>query len=150
MQVFIPQTSPIGVARTLDPKRLRKQIIECSQILQAIETKAGSWRNHPVVKMYRDHTDWLRKYQSCLKYWLNGKRWKAIIASYEADRIRPDFITRQLCDQHKRRLFTKDPEFYKAFAYLGPSPENWYVVDGQIVKYLAREKDNPKLVPNEH
>ena len=61
MQVFIPFASPLGVARSLDIKRLRKQIIEVGQILKAIETGAGSWRNHPVVKMYRDHTDWLRK-----------------------------------------------------------------------------------------
>ena len=150
MQVFIPFASPLGVARSLDIRRLRKQIIEVGQILKAIETGAGSWRNHPVVKMYRDHTDWLRKYQECLKHWLNGERWAAIIASFEADRRRPAFITRELCDQHKRRLYTKDPEHYRQFAKYGTSPENWYIVDGRIVKYISAEKENPLLKPQSH
>lgn len=147
MQVFIPFASPLGVARTLDSKRLRKQIIECNQILNAIETGTGSWRNHPVVRMYRNHTDWLKKYQECLKHWLNGERWRAIIASFDADRIRPDFITREICDQHKRRLFTKDPEYYWGFRKYGPSPENWYVIDGILVKYIDGERVNPILKP---
>lgn len=46
MQVFIVG-SPLETARVLDPKRLRKQIIECQQILDAIkEDECTRYRAH--------------------------------------------------------------------------------------------------------
>ena len=62
MQVFVPYPSPIDVAKCLDPKRLRKQIIECDQILKAIYGQSEAWKNHPVVKMYRPHAQFLAAY----------------------------------------------------------------------------------------
>ena len=37
MQVFTPYKEPILCAQVLDKKRLNKQIIECQQIIRAIE-----------------------------------------------------------------------------------------------------------------
>ena len=37
--------------------------------------------------------------------------------------------------QHRRRLYTKDKGFYKDFSIYGESDENWYVVDGKLIKY---------------
>ena len=48
----------------------------------------------------------------------------------------PSFITQDFCDQHKRRLYTKDPIHYAQFAEYGTSDENWYVVDGVLRKYV--------------
>lgn len=133
MQVFVPYPSPIDVAKCLDPKRLRMQIIECNQILKAIHGESEAWKNHPVVKMYRPHIQFLAAYadtlwsfeQNCL-YWIEG-------LSELADSYRPPFLTESFCDQHKRRLYTKSPNLYPQFAEYGTSEENWYVVDGHVL-----------------
>lgn len=136
MQVFVPYPSPIDVAKCLDPKRLRKQEIECNQILLANNGWSDAWLNHPVAKMYKPYDTWLRYYRACIIRYIEGACDLAKIWSDRADRIRPPFLTSDFCDQHKRRLFTKAPELYPQFAEYGKSDENWYFVDGEIVKYV--------------
>ena len=135
MQVFVPYPSPIDVAKCLDPKRLRKQIIECDQILKAIRGESETWKNHPVVKMYQKYTQFICAYSDTLWAFLNGLDMAVGLSEY-ADRYRPPFLTYDFCDQHKRRLYTKAPELYPQFASYGKSDENWYFVDGEIVKYI--------------
>jgi hypothetical protein len=134
MQVFIVG-SPLETAMALDPKRLRKQIIECGQILDAL-TGAKAWSNHPCVLQYRGniHTQWLRSYCCLLKNYKNGKNTK----NYEliCALLKPYFHTQEYFDQMKRRLYTKDPVHYKQFAEYGESQENWYFVDGEWRKYV--------------
>lgn len=47
MQIFITG-SPLETAEALDARRLNKQIIECRQILAAIDGTSKAWSNHPV------------------------------------------------------------------------------------------------------
>ena len=136
MQVFVPYPSPIDVAKCLDKRRLRKQIIECDQILKAISGKSQAWKNHPVVKMYRGYDRWLCAYSDCIYAYNDGQEELASRLSDTADGCRPPFLTDAFCDQHKRRLFTKAPELYPQFWPYGESDENWYFVDGEIVKYI--------------
>ena len=136
MQVFVPYPSPIDVAKCLDPRRLRKQIIECDQILAAIEGRSNAWKNHPVVKMYSPYYSWLHDYDLSLQYYAAGNMDMAEYWSQWADGCRPLFLTQDFCDQHKRRLYTKAPNLYPQFAPYGTSEENWYFVDGQIRKYV--------------
>ena len=56
--------------------------------------------------------------------------------SDKADAIRPPFLTDEFCDQHKRRLFTKAPDFYPQFEEYGTSEENWYWVECELLKYV--------------
>lgn len=72
MQVFVPYPEPIKVAQCLDAKRLNKQIIECRQILDAIDGTGKGWFNHPVVKMYKPYRDWLFYYMNCLDCYQKG------------------------------------------------------------------------------
>lgn len=44
----------------------------------------------------------------------------------------PNFLTDEFCDQHKRRLYTKNNNFHAYFYKYGESQENWYYVDGEI------------------
>jgi hypothetical protein len=119
----------------LDSKRLRKQIIECGQILDALNgTKA--WSNHPCVLQYKANIGWLRAYKVCLNAYINGYYNEASKVSEYATRITPDWHTQEYYDQMKRRLYTKDPEHYKQWAALGESQENWYFVDGEWRKYV--------------
>lgn len=52
--------------------------------------------------------------------------------------MRPPFLTSDFCDQHKRRLFAKNPEHYKQFEEYGTSDENWYFDNDKniIIKYI--------------
>lgn len=126
------------MAKCLDGYRLRKQVIECDQILAAINGKSQAWKNHPVVKMYSDYAGWLWYYRETLDAYF---KWYFALAkqySYQCDAyFRPPFLTSDdFCDQHKRRLYTKAPNLYPQFAPYGTSEENWYVVDGKLLKYI--------------
>lgn len=149
MQIFCPYPEPLECAKALWNDRLRynKQIIEAKQILAAIDG-AKAWRNHPVVKMYKPYREWLTKYALCLQEYRNYERYyhtdirsrsiskqNAIKYSFEADQIRPPFLTEEFCIQHRKRLYTKAPELYPQFAKYGKSDINFYFVDGELLKY---------------
>ena len=129
MQVFIVG-SPFETARALDNRRLNKQIIECQQILDALNG-AKAWSNHPCVLQYRGHEDWLQNYMSCLMHYRNGDIERAKICSEWCNLEKPSFHTLGYFLQMKRRLFTKKPEYYSDWSYLGTSEYNWYYVDGE-------------------
>ena len=128
MQVFIIG-SALETAKALDSRRLNKQIIECRQILDAINGKTKAWANHPCIIQYRNHVEWLTAYELCLKSYMRGNDAQALIANVYANMKRPNFHTQEYLDNMKRRLYTKNNEHYKQFAYLGESYENWYYVN---------------------
>ena len=148
MQVFVPYADAFLCSQVLDPRRLNKQIIECRQILKAINGESSAWVNHPCVKMYKPHAQWLEYYMYALESFKSSTEhdsqdsdeakedWAQTIDwSIRATLITPSFLTNEFCEQHRRRLYTKDPLFYKSFSHLGTSNENWYVVDGNLLKY---------------
>jgi hypothetical protein len=140
MQVFVPFQLPIDVAKCLDKKRLTKQILEADQILAAISGESQSWLNHPIVKMYKPYFYWLRCYRNCLKGYADGDVDGARWWNGHAALHKPPFLTNDFCDQHKRRLYTKAPSLYPQFASYGKTDENWYYVDGELVKYVNGKK----------
>lgn len=134
MQVFIVG-SPLETAMALDPKRLKKQIIEVWQILDALNG-AKAWSNHPCVLQYRGYEKWLEWYKLCLEWYVYDDMNWVKSCSDVAETIKPPFHTQEYYNQMKRRLYTKDPEHYKQWADLGKSDENWYFVDGEWRKYV--------------
>ena len=134
MQVFIVG-SPLETAMALDPKRLNKQIIECGQILDALNG-AKAWSNHPCVLQYRGREEWLRAYKTCLEWYVRGRKSLASHFSVLADEIRPKWHDQAYYDQMKRRLYTKNPQHYAQFAEYGTSDYNLYYVDGEWRKYV--------------
>lgn len=128
MQVFIVGT-PLATATFLDWKRLNKQVVECHQMLDAMDGKKA-WSNHPCVLQYRGYEEWLREYRRCLSAWKNNDELTAFVAEQWCHQTRPPFHTQEYFDQMKRRLYTKDKLFYKQWAHLGESEDNWYFVDG--------------------
>lgn len=129
MQVFIVGT-PLYTAMALDRRRLNKQVIECKQILDAING-AKAWSNHPCVLQYLDSRLWLRNYMKCLDSYQKGDMISAELFSSACDCIRPPFHTGEYFKQMKRRLYTKDKEYYEQWAHLGESEDNWYFVNGE-------------------
>ena len=130
MNVFVPYNEPIKVAQCLDTRRLNKQIIECEQILKAIRGASQAWKNHPATLMYSKHTDYLKHYCETLRQFKNATN--AEKENSLALKCIPPFLTNDFCDQHKRRLFTKDNAHYKQFNKLGESEQNWYIVDNEL------------------
>lgn len=140
MQVFLPFPSPIQTAGQLDKRRLHNQINEAAQILRAIDGTGRGWQNHPATRTYKPHRRWLELYRNCLIAFQAGDIESATALSNQADAIRPSFVTDDFCLQHRRRLYTKSPELYPQFAHLGTSLENWYVVDGQMWRYIGGKR----------
>jgi len=61
MQTFLISGNFYEIAKTLDPRRANKQIIECYQIMRIMLRKVGfiddgkkGWMNHPVLKLWQD------------------------------------------------------------------------------------------------
>ena len=134
MQVFITGTA-LQTATALDAKRRNKQCLESRQIMAAIRGESQAWRNHPCTLMYRDHQRWLLAYTQTLVCYRDGQidraqRWDRI-----AQATTPPFHTDDYLAQMKRRLYTKNPEHYSQWAYLGESNINWYYVDGEWRHY---------------
>lgn len=130
MQVFVVG-SPLETARVLDPLRLRKQCIENRQILAAIRGESKAWFHHPIVLMYKEPnaTLWLEMYANILEMYLSGST-DLESADMRAKAITPKFHTAEYIENMKKRLYTKDKEWYKQYAELGESQENWYFVNG--------------------
>lgn len=131
MQVFVPYDNPYLVAECLDKKRLPRQITEAKLILDGIDGKNG-WGNSIVAKMWRPYKDWLYNYWMVLKYYYYGDNLEAISSNTYCLTHKPKFLTKKFCDQHKRRLYTKDPQHYFQFKDLGESYDNWYYVNGKL------------------
>lgn len=131
MQVFIVG-SPLETAKAMvrDTKRFNKQIVECQQILDALNG-SKAWSNHPCTLQYRGHENWLQNYMSCLMHYRNGDIERAKICSEWCNLEKPSFHTKDYFNQMKRRLYTKDLIFYAQWMNLGMSEDNWYFVDGE-------------------
>lgn len=136
MQVFITSKNPIETVKVLDNRRLNKQIIECRQILNAINGQTKAWKNHPCTLQYKNHKSWLICYLYCLEYYKRGNIDDALFCSNKCFEMVPNFHDDEYLNQMKRRLYTKDNNHYKQWSYLGESCINWYFVDGNWKKYL--------------
>ena len=129
MQVFIVGT-PLETASALDPRRLNKQIVECQQILDALDGKTA-WSNHPCTLQYKGHERWLGNYRACLMRYRAGLLDRAKVSSDVCDKMRPPFHTEEYFDQMKRRLYCKNKEHYSQWKHLGTTEVNWYYIDGE-------------------
>jgi len=63
MNTFIPFTTFTDCARSLDSKRLNKQVSECGQILRAVlGYPVAAWSRHPCIRMWVGYDDALASY----------------------------------------------------------------------------------------
>lgn len=139
MTIFLTGTVA-DTADDLDAKRLNRQIQECYWLINMIEG-SDKWKNHPCNFMYKDHIDWVKKYKDCLVAYKQKNYDLCKQLSEEAELIKPDFICEDLFLNFKRRLYTKDPDFYKMWSHLGKSYANYYFIDGNWWKYENGKKE---------
>lgn len=142
MQTFLPYTNTVEVARSLDNKRLNKQILECYQILNVLSgrSKGGGWKNHPAVLMWKGYEMGLWNYTKSMvdmaslrgiKTENNVKNLNALYEECHEDwgNTPPAFWldehqVMRLITTHKANLFRKDPIYYAHFQYAVDSPYN--------------------------
>ena len=124
---------------TLSPKHLRNQINEANIILAAIHGEGKGWIHHPVVLMYSEPNSvrWLQMYADILEGYLDGST-GLIDADREAREITPAFHTPTFVENMKRRLYTKNPEYYKQWAEFGESQDNYYWSPGKRAWLMYR------------
>jgi hypothetical protein len=139
MTIFLTGTAS-DTADDLDSKRLNRQIQECGWLINMVEG-TGKWKNHPCNFMYKDHIEWVKKYKECFIAYKNKDYELCKRLSNEADIIKPDFLCEELYTNFKRRLYTKDPEFYKRWEHLGKTEANYYYVDNNWLKYDNGKKE---------
>lgn len=135
MQTFLPSKNFDTSAQMLDSKRLNKQILEGYQILNVLsndDPRAG-WRNHPAVKMWKNHEHILYIYVLSMVAEANkrgiktdknvenlnilreraGKEWGSDLPEWYRD----EKIMRKVTTTHRANLFVKDSMLYAQFAY---------------------------------
>lgn len=149
MQIFIIG-SAYDTAKSLDGKRLNKQIIENKQIIAAINGTGKGWFNHPIVKMYKDELVWLELYNKCLIEYKDNNFKGAIKYSNLANFYKPYFHIEEYFTIMKRRLFTKDPIFYSQWGYLGKLDINAYYFDGYWKFYKDGKQINTNLIKEDN
>ena len=140
VNTFLPYKNFKKCAEALDNKRLFKQIVECKQILKAIEANKKKekygFQNHPIVKMWTGYEKALRKYQICMiSEWLK-RRWdisKNALKNEVGKVKNPKWLgDERLHKSHRLNLLFKYPEHYKQFfSEKGPSkkPEYYWCED---------------------
>jgi len=136
MQIFLPFINPKEVASVLDPRRLNKQIIECDWILNAGVNNTRA-QYHPIYKMYKDNLDFVKFYQECLIAYRGGNESLSKKCCNMALSVLPEFFkdAQWYFDNFKKRLYTKDPNYYALFESYGQSQVNYYYVDGEWLEY---------------
>ena len=149
MQIFVPYADPKQVAQILDRVRLHKQVLEANHIMDCIlmYQKSGDSKHlkHPVMKMYKDHLDWLVYYTEVLNRFRIYRDASTFLDLKEPER--PIFLSyAPLLDCHKKRLFQKGKkdqlrrnlpnnhyEIFKPFD--SDNEDNLYVVDNIVYRY---------------
>ena len=142
MQTFLPSSNISYSAKSLDNKRLNKQILEGYQILKVLsgESSSGAWRNHPAVLMWKGYETGLWSY---IQHMISEAKIRGIktinnennlIALKEkcSDRWGKtppifwlnDTKVMRITTTHKANLFKKDPIFYSQYQYAVSSPYN--------------------------
>lgn len=142
MQTFLPYTDTIFVARSLDSKRLNKQILECYQILNVLsgKSKTGGWKNHPAVLMWRGFERGLWQYVQDMIQEAKMRGIKTENNEANLNNLRHqcwsnwgnqaplfwqnDNEIMRVITTHRANLFKKDPLYYVEYQYALSSPYN--------------------------
>jgi hypothetical protein len=142
MQTFLPQSDYYLSARTLDNKRLNKQILEGYQILNVLsgKSKTGGWRNHPAVLMWKGYEHGLWRYIQAMIHEAKYRGIKTQNNEANLNKLKdlcwedwgydiPEYFKDEkklvrIVTTHRANLFKKDPIYYAPFQYAITSLNN--------------------------
>ncbi len=125
MQTFLPVRTYNESAYYLDPKRLNNQIVECLQILLALNNPRYGWRKHPAVKMWKGNEQGLILYaRYCCDRFQRTRQKDHKCAKLFKDLekvtqhmypIYPEWYNDTFCFSHAANLVRKFPEHYQKY-----------------------------------
>lgn len=132
MQTFLPYPSFEESARCLDWRRLGKQRAEARQILNAIEERTRSWRNHPAISMWKEYKYALIEYSNVMiTEWIKrGYNNNMKILEIENVIIYPHWLgDADFHAAHRSNLLRKNKIWYSQFGWIEPDnlPYIWPV-----------------------
>lgn len=127
MQTFLPTSHFSEAAKILDTKRLGKQRVEASQILDIIEGRAdNNWKHHPAVRMWDGYNQCLRFYFNVMvQEWINRgfKNTMSFMGINGYEYCLPDWLSDpRLPLSHRGNLLRKNPEYYSQFGWTDADP----------------------------
>lgn len=134
MQIFNIDVEPIQTAYALDNKRFHRQLSEAKLIYNGILGLNG-WNNSIVAKMYQNHLKWLECYINVFENIKVKNTYKANYWNDLSKQYTPEFLSEEYILNMKRRLYTKDPIFYKDWEIYGKSNINMYYINHQWKYY---------------
>lgn len=121
MQTFMPYSTFADSVACLDNKRLGKQRVEGKQIVDILEGRQTSWRNHPAVRMWHGYNSALKLYvNASIQEWIKrGFRNTIELYNVNIDEISyPDWLCDELVHiSHRANLLLKDFAFYSQFGW---------------------------------
>ena len=119
MQTFLPYPNLKLTASCLDRQRLCKQRLESKQIIDTLEGRSQGWRNHPAVKMWTGHVEFLKKYFNAISTEWEKRGYKHNMGYYTIDEnnaIPPVWWgNQQFHLSHQSNLVRKKPEHYRKY-----------------------------------
>lgn len=123
MQTFVPYDDFVESATVLDMRRLGKQRVEVVQILNALTGVSQGWRNHPAVKMWRNHEAFLCAYGLAIcNEWTSrgykdtcGEKIENVLSGLNRFFIAPNWWGGEIHKTHRSKLLSKYPEHYRQF-----------------------------------
>lgn len=129
----------MDTAMALSERHLNNQINEARIILDALNGKKA-WSRHPAVLQYRGYEWWLDNYLCILKI-VQERGANDVIARIINERttqFTPEWHCAEYYTNMKKRLYTKNPEHYKQWEYLGTSLANYYwsADEQKFIKYI--------------
>lgn len=138
MITFLPSQSFTQCAQSLDDKRLNKQILEASQILNHLKsinslgqiislTSSPSYYHHPSTLMWINYENSLQHYiYSCIKEWIIRKKHSTrSLPPTTPDTPKPHWLCPELTQSHQSSLLQKHPH-YLQFNWPSHKPTQYY------------------------
>jgi hypothetical protein len=129
VQTFLPYADFEESASVLDWRRLGKQRVEASQILNALADPSYGWQNHPAVRMWRGHEAALRRYRNAMiREWVRRgyQNNMPLTRAGGTPKMPPWLGCRRFHDSHRSNLLRKDPAHYTQLGW-GISPNLPYL-----------------------
>jgi hypothetical protein len=123
LQTFVPYDDFVESASVLDMRRLGKQRVEVVQILNTLTGVSSGWKNHPAVRMWRNHEAFLCAYGIVIcNEWTSrgykdtcGEKIENVLNGLNRFFIAPNWWGGEIHKTHRSKLLSKYPDHYRQY-----------------------------------
>lgn len=124
MQTFLPYPDFQKSASCLDKRRMWKQCVEASKIINDLEGKSKGWTNHPATKMWANNLNALKAYYNTFLAEAINRGIKVVKLQKKevGDFEYPEwFKNDNFFASHRSNLLRKDDVYYGQFGWSEPA-----------------------------